>query len=60
MLPDRSLLTTRMSPSERSHNTAIDGLRAVAVLAVVVFHTNATWLPGGFTGVDLFFVVSGS
>ncbi len=42
MLPDRSLPVTRMSPPERSHNAAIDGLRALAVLAVVLFHTNAT------------------
>src|SRR4051812_32390334 len=33
----------------------IDGLRAVAVLSVVAYHLDARWLPGGFTGVDMFF-----
>jgi len=37
----------------------IDGLRALAVTAVVLFHLDEKWLPGGFTGVDMFFVVSG-
>lgn len=37
----------------------INGLRAFAVIAVVLFHFNPSWVPGGFAGVDVFFVISG-
>jgi peptidoglycan/LPS O-acetylase OafA/YrhL len=37
----------------------VNGLRAIAVIAVVLFHFNASWMPGGFAGVDVFFVISG-
>lgn len=37
----------------------IQGLRALAVLLVFVFHLSSSWLPGGFVGVDIFFVISG-
>lgn len=37
----------------------VDGLRAIAVIAVIIFHLNPAWLPGGFVGVDVFFVISG-
>ncbi|MCY1574783.1 acyltransferase family protein [Staphylococcus pettenkoferi] len=37
----------------------LDGFRAVAVIAIIIFHLNAQWLPGGFLGVDTFFVISG-
>lgn len=37
----------------------IDGLRAVAVIPVILFHLGLSWLPGGYIGVDVFFVISG-
>ena len=37
----------------------LDGMRAIAVVAVMVYHANTEWLPGGFLGVEVFFVISG-
>ena len=38
---------------------ALDGLRALAVMAVIVYHADAAWLPGGYLGVEVFFAISG-
>jgi len=49
----------RRTTSAWQHVPALEGLRGVAVVAVVVFHLDASWLPGGYLGVDVFFVLSG-
>jgi len=51
-------MTISRSPSHQ-YRPEIDGLRAVAVVAVLINHLNPGWLPGGYLGVDLFFVISG-
>src|SRR5690606_7048450 len=46
-------------PMPRRFLPEVQGLRAVAVLLVLVYHLNAAVLPGGYVGVDVFFVISG-
>jgi peptidoglycan/LPS O-acetylase OafA/YrhL len=47
------------SPGHFAYQPALDGLRAVAVSVVVLYHLGYSWMRGGFMGVDAFFVLSG-
>jgi peptidoglycan/LPS O-acetylase OafA/YrhL len=51
--------STKKMNSAQKYRPDIDGLRAVAVLAVVAFHGFPEYVTGGFVGVDVFFVISG-
>ena len=42
-----------------AHHRGLDGLRGVAVILVIIFHSGLGWLPGGFLGVSVFFTLSG-
>ncbi len=63
MFPADSVSPTEAVPSPRAAKSEfrpdIEGLRAVAVVSVVLFHAEMPWLHGGFVGVDVFFVISG-
>lgn len=52
-----SFVPTKGSPLP--YIAGLDGLRAFAVIAVLIYHAETNWLPGGFLGVELFFVISG-
>jgi len=50
----------RMNPAEQAGRLgSVDALRALAVVPVILFHLHPSWLPGGYLGVDVFFVISG-
>jgi peptidoglycan/LPS O-acetylase OafA/YrhL len=54
-----SVASSRTRGPRLGYLPGLDGLRGLAVLAVIVYHADKSWLPGGFLGVEVFFVVSG-
>jgi peptidoglycan/LPS O-acetylase OafA/YrhL len=53
------LVRTAPAPGSARFRSEIQALRAVAVAGVVLYHLWPGWVPGGFVGVDIFFVISG-
>lgn len=52
-------MTSQDPIPKQQYRADIQGLRALAIIPVVVYHAHAAWAPGGFVGVDIFFVISG-
>ena len=52
-------LPTKRAATPMGYQPGLDGLRAISVAAVVLYHAGFTWMHGGFLGVEVFFVVSG-
>ena len=48
-----------LKPAALARHRGLDGLRGVAVILVIIFHSGLDWLPGGFLGVSVFFTLSG-
>jgi peptidoglycan/LPS O-acetylase OafA/YrhL len=59
MVRTMSVPNTPRTHDKLGYQPSIDGLRAVSVLAVILYHAELSWIPGGFLGVEVFFVVSG-
>src|SRR3954470_13397159 len=52
-------LQTTRGPTPMGYQPGLDGLRAISVVAVILYHAGFTWMHGGFLGVEAFFFVSG-
>lgn len=57
--PDPEAENTVAAAGPRTRRVDIDGMRAVSIVVVLLFHMDPSWCPGGFAGVDMFFVISG-
>jgi peptidoglycan/LPS O-acetylase OafA/YrhL len=55
----RTPATSGVPEVRLSYRPGLDGLRALAVIAVLLYHADLAWIPGGFLGVEVFFVISG-
>ncbi len=55
----RAAAAVSVGSPKKSYIVGLDGIRAAAVVAVILYHAGLSWMPGGLLGVDVFFVVSG-